>query len=129
MEDILIDTDVVIEYLRSKDKPSTELIRLLQKHDVFLSSISEFELYLGARTERHQKDLEMVFNVVEVIPFDFGCGRIAANIWKGLELTHQHPEIKDIFIASIAIRNDVWLRTFNEKHFKGIEKLKMWQWQ
>ena len=126
MEDILIDTDIVIEYLRSKEKSSTELIKLLQKHNVFLSSISEFELYLGARTERHQKDLEMVFDVVEVIPFDFGCGRIAANIWKSLELTHQHPEIKDVFIAAIAIRNDAWLRTFNEKHFKGIEKLKMW---
>ena len=40
MENILIDTDVVIEYLRSKDKPSTELIKLLQAEpDVFLSSI------------------------------------------------------------------------------------------
>ena len=94
MEDILIDTDVVIEYLRSKDKSSTELIKLLQKHDVLLSSISEFELYPGAKTERHQTDLEMVFNEVEVIPFDFGCGRIAAKIWKGQELTHQHLEIR-----------------------------------
>jgi tRNA(fMet)-specific endonuclease VapC len=126
MEDILIDTDVVIEYLRSKEKSSTELIRLLQKHDVFLSAISEFELYLGARTERHQKDLEMIFNKVEIIPFDIGCGKIAASIWKDLELAHQNPEIKDIFIESIAIRNDIWLRTFNEKHFKGIEELKMW---
>ena len=129
MEDILIDTDVVIEYLRSKDKSSTELIKLLQKHDVLLSSISEFELYLGAKTERHQTDLEMVFNEVEVIPFDFGCGRIAAKIWKGRDLTHQHLEIKGVFIASIAIYDAVWLRTFNEKHFKGIEELKMWQWQ
>jgi len=126
MEDILIDTDVVIEYLRSKEKSSTELIRLLQKHDVFLSAISEFELYLGARTERHQKDLEMIFNKVEIIPFDIGCGKIAASIWKDLELAHQNPEIKDIFIESIAIRNDIWLRTFNEKYFKGIEELKMW---
>ena len=46
MEDILIDTDIVIEYLRSKEKSSTELIKLLQKYDVLLSSISEFELYL-----------------------------------------------------------------------------------
>jgi len=84
---------------------------------------------LGAKTERHQNDLEMLFSEVEVIPFDFGCGKIAANIWIDLQLTHQHLEIKDIFIASIAIHNDVWLRTFNEKHFKGIEKLKMWQWQ
>lgn len=129
MEDILIDTDVVIEYLRSKEKSSTELIKLMQKHDVLLSSISEFELYLGAKTERHQRDLEMIFNEVSVVPFDFGCGRIAAKIWKGRELTHQHLEIKDIFIASIAIYNDVWLRTFNKKHFRGIDKLKMWQWQ
>jgi len=31
-----------------------------------------------------------------------------------------------VFIASIAIYNEVWLRTFNEKHFKGINELKMW---
>ena len=42
MESILIDTDIVIDYLRSKQKSSTELIRLLAKHDIFLSSISEF---------------------------------------------------------------------------------------
>ena len=92
MGNILIDTDVVIEYLRSKDKPSTELIKLLQEHDVLLSSI------------------------------------IAATIWKDFQLMHQHLEIKDIFIASIAINNGVWLRTFNKKHFQGIKKLKMWEW-
>ncbi len=32
MEDILIDTDIAIEYLRSKKKGSTELVRLLRKH-------------------------------------------------------------------------------------------------
>jgi tRNA(fMet)-specific endonuclease VapC len=129
MEDILIDTDVVIEYLRSKVKASTELIKLLQKHDVFLSSISEFELYLGAKTEQHQRDLELIFNEVHLLPFDFGRGRIAAEILKGLKLTHQHVETKDIFIASIAIYNEIWLRTFNEKHFKEIKNLKIWQWQ
>jgi len=72
MESILIDTDIVIDYLRSKQKSSTELIRLLAKHDIFLSSISEFELFLGAKTQRHQADLEMVFKEVEAIPFDFG---------------------------------------------------------
>ena len=128
MENILIDTDIVIEYLRSRDKVSTELVRLLRDHVVYISAISEFELFLGARTERHLNDLEMVFNQVVVIPFDFGCGRIAADIWRNRETTHQNLEIKDIFIASIAIYEDLWLRTFNEKHFKGIEKLKLWQW-
>jgi predicted nucleic acid-binding protein len=91
--------------------------------------LCNLRVYLGAGIERHQRDLEMIFNEVEIIPFDFGCGKIAANIWKDRKLTHQHTEVKDIFIASIAIYNDIWLRTFNEKHFKGIEKLKIWQWQ
>ena len=44
-KNILIDTDIVIEYPRSKDKSSTDMIGLMQEHDPFLSSISEFELY------------------------------------------------------------------------------------
>ena len=68
MEDILIDTDIVIEYLRNKKKSSTELVRLIRKHVIYISAISEFELFLGARTGRHRDDLEMVFNQVAVIP-------------------------------------------------------------
>lgn len=127
MENILIDTDIIIEYLRSRDKSSTEMIKLMQEHDLFLSSISEFELYLGAKTTRHQNDLDLLFSEVEVIPFDFGCGKIAARIWKDTKSRHQHIEIKDIFIASIAISNDVWLKTFNTKHFQGIQGLKIWE--
>ena len=126
MENILIDTDIVIEYLRSKDKSSTEMIGLMQEHELFLSSISEFELYLDAKTACHKNDLEMIFSDVDVIPFDFGCGKIAASIWKDIQLRHQHLEIKDIFIASIAISNGLWLYTFNKKHFQGIENLKLW---
>jgi len=107
MEDILIDTDVVIEYLRSKDKATTEFVKLLRENEVFLSSISEFELYLGARTERHQSDLEMLFSEMEIVPFDFGCGKITARIWQELQLNHQYLEIKDIFIASIALHNNL----------------------
>jgi tRNA(fMet)-specific endonuclease VapC len=76
VENILIDTDIVIEYLRSKDKPLTALIKLIRDNDLFLSSISEFELYLGARTARHENDLKMIFSEVDVVAFDFGCGTL-----------------------------------------------------
>jgi tRNA(fMet)-specific endonuclease VapC len=128
MGNILIDTDIAIEYLRSKDKGSTELVRLLRNHVIHVSAISEFELFLGARTKRHRDDLEMIFEQMGFVGFNFGCGRIASDIWTNRKATHQNLEIKDIFIASIAIHEDLWLRTFNEKHFKGIEKLKIWRW-
>ena len=126
MEGILIDTDVVIEYLRTKDKSKTLLIELLEKYDVFLTPITEFELFLGAKTARHKNDLVMLFNEIEVMPFSLGCGEVAANIWKDLRDKHQHLEIRDIFIASIAIHNNAWLCTFNKKHFKAIKEVKIW---
>ncbi len=121
----LIDTDIIIEYLRSENKTLTTLIKLLQRFDVFISSITEFELYLGAKTEAHFKDLDILFTEMEVLPFDFGCGQIAANIWKELRIKHQHIEINDIFIDSIAIHNDMWLYTLNKKHFQPIKELKL----
>ena len=49
MERVLIDTDVVIEYLRSKQKSSTALIRLLENHDIF------FLLFLSSSFSSVQK--------------------------------------------------------------------------
>lgn len=126
MEDILIDKDIVIEYLRNRNKSATTLIKTMREHDVYLSSITEFELYLGAKTERHRKDLEMLFDEIDVLSFDFGCGEIAAGIWRDIQSRHQSVEIKDVFIASVAINNDVWLQTFNRKHFQGIKSLRLW---
>jgi len=80
MEDILLDTDVVIEYLRAKDKANTSLRELMKKHNLFLTPITEFELFLGAKTTQHKEDIEVIFNGAQVMPFDFGCGEIAANM-------------------------------------------------
>jgi len=125
MEDILIDTDIVIDYLRSKNKSSTVLVQMIDQYTLLLSSITEFELFLGARTEQHVEDLKILFDEIEVLPFDFGCGRIASDIWKDIQNKHQHAEIKDIFIASIAIRNNIRFCTFNKKHFNAIKDVRL----
>ena len=39
MEDILIDTNIVIQYFRTMNKSETLLIELLKLHDVFVSPI------------------------------------------------------------------------------------------
>jgi len=59
MKNMLIDTDVVIEYLRSENKAMTILIN-------FISSITESELFLGAKTERHVRDSELLFAETEM---------------------------------------------------------------
>ncbi len=123
METIMIDTDVFIEYLRAKDKGSAALMALSGNFNMVASAITEFELYLGAKTNRHALDLQFLFSSVEVVPFDFGCGRIAAELWKKIKQSHQHAEIKDIFIGSIALKNRLRLFTFNKKHFTAMEDM------
>jgi predicted nucleic acid-binding protein len=127
MEDILIDTNIVIQYFRTRNKSETLLIELLKFHNIFVSPITEFELHLGEKSPRHKKDIEMVFNEVEFLPFENGCGEISSEIWKELKINHQHGEIRDIFMASIAIHSNIWLCTFNKKHFQQISRLKIWQ--
>jgi tRNA(fMet)-specific endonuclease VapC len=126
MENILVDTDVVIGYLRAKDKSNTLPIELMTKFEVYMTSITEFELFLGAKTEQHIKDLELLLDIIKIIPFGYGCGRKAALIWNELQNKHQHLEIKDIFIASIAIQNNLLLSTINKKHFEGIKKIRLY---
>jgi tRNA(fMet)-specific endonuclease VapC len=53
MENILIDTNIIINYLRAKNKSKSLLLKLLTEYNVSMSSISEFELYLGAKTQKH----------------------------------------------------------------------------
>ena len=127
MEDIVLDTDIIIEYLRAKNKSNTLLIDLMEKHNLFSTPITEFELFLGAKTVRHKHDIEMIFHEVQVLPFDFGCGEIAANIWADLTEKNQHCEIRDIFVASVAIFHDLRICTFNKKHFRGIKDIRIWE--
>ncbi|MBN8569437.1 MAG: PIN domain-containing protein [Ignavibacteria bacterium] len=58
MEDskILIDTNVLIEYLRSKDKSSTTLLKYISCK-LYISTITIFELYAGADTNEKQSDV------------------------------------------------------------------------
>jgi len=45
----LIDTSIVIEYLRSQKHESTNFIQLFRKYDICLSAISVFELFNNRR--------------------------------------------------------------------------------
>ncbi len=41
---IIIDTTVLIDHLRKSDKKKSLLYRIIEKHDLFISTISIFKL-------------------------------------------------------------------------------------
>lgn len=53
---MVVDTSVIIEHLRAKNKLATTLYSLPDTSNFFISSISVYELYMGASTKEKEKN-------------------------------------------------------------------------
>ncbi len=49
---VIVDTSVIIDFLRKHDKEKTYLWQIKENHVCFMSSVTLFELLSGAKTEK-----------------------------------------------------------------------------
>ncbi len=127
MEDraIIIDTSILIDFLRSKNKNQSVLWLLKENYFCYTSSITVFELYCGAKTDIHLRDLEKLFRWINILSFDEETAKLSSQIYKELKAKNQLIEYRDIFIASIAVKFKYSLATLNTKHFNRIPNLSL----
>lgn len=122
---ILIDSNILIEYLRAKDKANTILFKF-QECDFYISVISIFELLAGAnRNEKKHQAKTLVENFIKV-DFTEKDAELAGDM--AIFLRSEGINFKnfnDIFIASTALTNDLPILTFNTKDFQHIQNLKL----
>ncbi len=45
---LVVDTSIFIDYLRAKDKKNTELFKIPNTETIYISTITLYELYMGA---------------------------------------------------------------------------------
>lgn len=122
---LLIDTSIIIDHFRKKDKRHTLLIQLYQKYMLYISSVTVFELYNGASTTEKLRDIELLLKNVKVVDFTSKIAFEASKIYRQLLSDNKIIEFRDIFIASSAIVNKIPLSTLNLSHFERIKNLKM----
>ena len=123
MESICLDTGVLIEYFRKKEKHKSFLYRLAAYFGFKVSAITEYEFQRGSK---HPDPLwEQFFSQTEVLPFDSACAKVAATIYQTLKEQNQLIGADDILIAATAIRYELRLATLNVDHFKRIPALKL----
>ena len=120
---ILLDTSVLIEMFRKKDKSTTFFYQLSQKNnDFFISIITHFEIFRGSDS------LQDVFwrtflKHVKVIPFDMISSYEAVRLYKQLKVKNKMNDLADLLIASTALAHNLNLATLNIKHFRKIPDL------
>ncbi|PIN84905.1 MAG: PIN domain nuclease [Candidatus Diapherotrites archaeon CG11_big_fil_rev_8_21_14_0_20_37_9] len=119
-KDICLDTDSIIEYLKGRNAALKKL--LLDGTEVYTTSISAFELRLR---ETNIEEVEAFLKDIKILPFDDISSKIASNTFKELKKKGNPIELKDFFIASIAIKNNCKLLTNNKKHFERVGELEL----
>jgi tRNA(fMet)-specific endonuclease VapC len=128
----LLDTDIVIYWLRNKYPRIDKKIKKINEKRIFISSITVAELYFGAynstRKDENKLLIDELLEKINIIYFDENAADCFGEI-KSLSKT-QGKIIgdSDLFIAASAISNNLVLVTNNERHFDRIENLKVENW-
>ena len=123
MKKIVVDTDVVIDYLRQPRK-KTLFKNLTQSKNlkIFLPAICLTELYVGKSITRpkEEKKLKRVIEKVKLVLADKNISQKAGILIRN----YPNLYLADALVATTAIEKKAPLCTFNKIHFEKILGLK-----
>ena len=122
---ILLDTSVLVELFRIKDKHKSFFYRLAEKENAFsISVITHYEIMVGSN-DSQDPFWEKFFESISILPFDTVCSGAAVKIYKELKSKNKMIDLADITVAATAIANKLPLATLNKKHFDRVRSLEL----
>ncbi|MFQ5752854.1 MAG: type II toxin-antitoxin system VapC family toxin [bacterium] len=122
---MVIDSDIIIKHLRSKDKTNTKFTFAALKYKLHTTVISEFEIYVGAMTQKQIHSADQLFRLVNILDLNAGCGKEAGQMLMKFRKQGKQVDWRDTLIAGICIYHSLPLLSDNVKHFEKFEKLKL----
>lgn len=121
---VLLDTSVIIDFLRQKQKERTPLFSLSDE-DLYISMITHTELYAGKSVwekESAAKELEQLFSDMIILPLQKDISKRAGAI----KAKNQTLSLLDAIIAATAIHHSLPVATLNIKDFQPIKDLTLY---
>ncbi len=122
MKKVVINTDIIIDFLRGKDRAKEFLISVINDFVVCCSTITVAEIYAGMREQERTKTEQLIdsltiLDVTKVVAEKAGR-------YKSFHKSH-NLELDDCLIAVTAFINKALFATSNVKHYPmmDIEKL------
>lgn len=122
MRTVLVDTDILINFLRGREKVRQFLFSLLDDAAISCSAITVAEIFAGMRASEVQKTRDLMDNL-DVIPVTREIAEQAGR-YKGSIKSHS-LELDDCIIAASAFVGKAVLATGNGRHYpmEDIEKV------
>jgi predicted nucleic acid-binding protein len=117
---LLIDTDVLIDYLR--DYPAAVNYIETQQARLLISVLTVAELYAGVREGEERARLEQFLQAFEIIPLDLRLA-VQGGLYRRDYGKSHNVGLADALIAATATRRQIPLVTLNQKHFPMLQDI------
>ena len=117
---LLLDTDVIIDYLRGR-RQAIDFIESLDEPPS-VSAIVVAELYAGVRDGEERNRLEGLLNVTSIIPVDRRTAIEGGLLRRQYGKSHS-TGLDDALIAATVDEAGGTLATLNDKHFPMLKNL------
>ena len=114
---ICLDSDIIIEFLKSNDKTKEKINSL--NASFYATPINIFEVWYGKNKQEGTKGF---LDNITIIDIDKETGLLSAEIMEKLRDDGKLIEFRDVMIASACIINNVELLTNNRKHFERLKR-------
>lgn len=128
MDRALLDTDILSEVLKQRDRVVAERARTyLEEHGQFtISAVTAMEIVKGLHRVQRQPQLQQfvsALSAMDVLPFDSKVAVLAGRIYGDLERTGQPIGRADPMIAASALAAGLAVVTGNVSHYQRIAAL------
>lgn len=114
MAPLLLDTDVLIEYLRGREQAASYLESL--EEELAVSAITVAELYAGVRGAPEREALDRFLGAFRVLPVTREIAMMAGDFRRQWGPSHG-TDLPDAVLAATAESNRLALVTFNVRHY------------
>ncbi|WP_373173963.1 PIN domain-containing protein [Prevotella merdae] len=130
MNGYLLDTDIVVFFLRNK-KNIAEHLALLSPNDIFVSEVTVAELEYGNRCSGRYEDnkwmVDRFLSSVNIVPFSDAIHLYAEERYR-LRMLGQSIEDFDLLIGCTAVSDNLIMVTNNAKHYSRIKDIRIENW-
>lgn len=121
---VVVDTDLVIDFLRGKD-PGVPLVReLVASHRLRVTAITAFELRVGADFLARRDDILRLVRS-RTFPLDARSALRAGDVAAALRRDGQDIGMADCLQAGICLNFDLPLATRNHEYFQRVDGLRL----
>ena len=120
-DSFLLDTDVLIDFLRGYDK-AVDFVTA-NSHKIILSSIVVAELYAGVKGAAELTALDNFISLFTVIPVTSEISRVGGLFKRDYAKSHG-VGLADAIIAATCESENAALKTLNVKHYPMMKGLK-----